>query len=137
MCGAVQFSARNVPVKAAICHCDMCRRWTGSAFIAVDLPAEDVSWVGEAQIATLQSSEWAERAWCRRCGSTLYFRNTADDDHKVYEIALGLFDDPNGFEVKRELYIDQKPDAYAFKGAKHRKQITRAQYHAKNPTLAS
>ena len=34
MCGAVRFVARDVQDKAGICHCEICRRWTGSAMLA-------------------------------------------------------------------------------------------------------
>jgi hypothetical protein len=39
---------------------------------------------------------------------------------------MGLFDDPNGFELLSEIFIDQKPDSYFFAG-EARKEMTRAQ----------
>lgn len=138
MCGAVSFTAKDVPSTASICHCDMCRRWTGSALVGVDLLTANVTWQGEAQIAQLQSSDWAERAWCRRCGSHLYFHFTLNDEMAAYtEIPIGLFDDPNGFEITNEIFIDEKPDSFAFAGADHRKQMTRADCVKKFPALDS
>lgn len=127
MCGAVRFTATDVPDTYGICHCEMCRRWTGSAFLGVTVPTEKVSWSNEAQIGLLQSSEWAERAWCRRCGSPLYYRVT--EEGAMFggtEIPIGLFDDPNGFTLTNEIYIDEKPDSFAFVGDKHQK-LTRAE----------
>lgn len=136
MCGAVRFKAQNVPAKASLCHCEMCRRWTGSALVGVDVPAKGLTWEGEAQIASLQTSEWAERAWCKRCGSHLYFHFTLNDDMAAeYELPIGVFDDPNGFEIVNEIYIDEKPTSYAFEGGAHRKQMTRAECVAKFPML--
>lgn len=135
-CGAVRFTARDVPDTASICHCKMCRRWTGSALVGVSLPEGNVTWEGEAHIKTLQSTRWAERAWCQRCGSHLWFRVTlASAFSGEVEIPLGLFDDPDGFVVTSEIYIDKKPDAYAFDGADSRTQMTRAECVAKFSVL--
>lgn len=131
MCGAVRFTAVEAPDTYGICHCEMCRRWTGSALLGVSVPTEQVNWTNEAQIGVLQSSDWAERAWCRRCGSSLYFRVTeAGEWFGKTEIPLGLFDDPNGFKLSNEIYIDHKPDSYAFVGEGHLK-LTRAECVAK------
>ncbi|EAQ03952.1 hypothetical protein OB2597_11931 [Pseudooceanicola batsensis HTCC2597] len=138
LCGAVRFTARNVPARASICHCRMCRRWTGSALVGVDVPTSDLVWHGEAQIATLQTSDWAERAWCRRCGSNLYFHFTLNEEKAATtEIPLGLFDEPDGFEIDSEIYVDEKPDSFAFEGAGHRRLMTRADCVARFPALDS
>lgn len=127
MCGAVRFAATDVPDQFGICHCEMCRRWTGSALLGVSVPTDRIRWTNEAQIATLQSSEWAERAWCRRCGSALYYRVTAEGPfYGKTEVPIGLFDDPNGFTLDNEIYYDMKPDSFAFVGDGHRK-LTRQQ----------
>lgn len=117
LCGAVRFTARNVPGGYGACHCDMCRRWTGSAFLGVTVRGSDLAWRGEDNIARLQSSAWAERAWCRTCGTGLWYRVTAEGPMLGdYEIPIGLFDDADGLEMQREIYIDRKPDAFAFQG---------------------
>lgn len=117
MCGAVRFVARNVPDEYGACHCKMCQRWIGSALLAVTVPVADVDWQGTEHIRRIQSSDWAERAWCDACGSGLWYRFTADgpfpDD---YEIPIGLFDDADGLRMTREIFIDRKPDAFAFAG---------------------
>lgn len=117
MCGAVRFTATGVPAKSGACHCEMCRRWTGSALVGVSVPAGNVTWQGEEHIARIQSSPWAERAWCGKCGSGLWFRVTMESDYSDdIELPLGLFDDPNGFEMTSEIYIDHKPDSFAYAG---------------------
>jgi hypothetical protein len=46
------------------------------------------------------------------------------------------FDDANGLTMTNEIYIDRKPDSYAFAG-KGRQVLTRAQCVEKFPLLAS
>ena len=131
MCGAVRFSATDVPDTYGVCHCEMCRRWTGSAFVNVAVPSDKITWKGEAQIATLKSSDWAERGWCRRCGSGLFWRMTEENEFSATtDIPLGLFDDANGFRAGHEIFIDHKPDSFEFADL-GQKKLTRADCVAK------
>jgi hypothetical protein len=122
LCGAVRFTALRVRHNFGACHCRMCQRWAGGPFLAVTVPPEDISWDGGAAIATRQTSDWAERAWCAECGSSLWYRvtaATADTSGGItdaYEVPVGLFDDTSGFVMTSEIFIDRKPDAYAFGG---------------------
>ncbi len=137
MCGAVRFEATDVPSTYGICHCEMCRRWTGSAFVNVEVPNASITWSNEPQIGTLQTSDWAERGWCRRCGSHLYWRMTETNDYSsTTDVPLGLFDNPAGFTLSHEIYIDHKPDSFGFVGEGHKK-LTRAECVEKFPALDS
>ena len=125
MCGAVSFVATAVPETFGICHCEMCRRWTGSALLGVSVPSDKLRWSGQEHIRTVQSSEWAERAWCGKCGTGLYYRVTEENNwFGATEIPIGLFDEPNGFALDNEIYVDLKPDSYGYTGEGH-KRLTR------------
>jgi hypothetical protein len=127
LCGAVRFRATEVPETFGACHCETCRRWTGSALLGVTIPRDKVVWEGEEHIARRQTSSWAERAWCRECGTGLSFRVTAESSYSGdIELPLGILDDPNGFRMTNEIYIDHKPDSYGYAG-EGRKLMTRQQ----------
>ncbi|MFD1340839.1 GFA family protein [Litorisediminicola beolgyonensis] len=136
LCGAVSFTASDVPSRAGICHCEQCRRWTGSALIGVTVPRAGLTWQGAEHIAEHVSSDWAKRGFCARCGSTLFFQFTGGDPKwaEGTEIPVGLFDDPDGFEIKSEIFIDHKPDSYAFAG-EGRTVLTRAEVIEKAPQV--
>jgi hypothetical protein len=88
-------------------------------------------------VAKRQSSAWGERAWCADCGSPLWFRVTVDSPYAgTIELPIGSFDDANGLTMANEIYIDHKPDSYAFAGI-GRNVLTRAQCVEKFPLLAS
>lgn len=134
LCGAVRFAAQQVPETASICHCRSCQRWAGSALIEVSIPTEALTWTGRDHIAIRAGSAWAERAWCRECGTGLWFRHTRQDAYfGSTELPIGIFDDPNGFRISHEIYIDHKPDSFAFAG--DRKRLTRADCVAQYPAL--
>lgn len=135
LCGAVRFDARDVPGTYGICHCPMCRRWTGSALVEVSVQSDHITWSGTEHIATRASSDWAERAWCRECGTALYFRHTKRDKwFGSTDLPLGLFDDTSGFELAYEVFVDEMLDGLAFAHTGH-KRLTRAEVLALNPDL--
>jgi hypothetical protein len=117
MCGAVRFEAKPAEMSFHACHCETCRRWTGSALLAVAVDGDAIRFQGAGEVRALQSSDWAERAWCGRCGSHIYYRVTAEGPLQgLYYVALGLFDTPEAFEFESERFIDRKPASYAFEG---------------------
>jgi hypothetical protein len=131
LCGAVRFSARLSKLTFGACHCDMCRRWTGSALLGMTVPEAQVVWQGAEHIASRQTSDWAMRAWCRECGTGLYYKVTAEGPFAGgIEVPIGIFDDPNGLTMTSEIYIDHKPDSFAYAGA-GRNTMTRAECVAK------
>jgi len=135
VCGAVRFVARNVPATFGICHCPTCRRWTGSALFEVSVPTGDITWQGAEHIATRASSTHGERAWCRQCGTHLYYRHTKKDEwFGGTDLSLGVFDDPSGFALAYEIFVDQAPAGVAL--ADHgQKRLTRAEVIAINPDV--
>ncbi|PQO22815.1 aldehyde-activating protein [Rhodobacteraceae bacterium WD3A24] len=125
LCGAVALRIVDFPREFGACHCEMCRRWTGSAFLAATVPPERVQVIaGADHVARYQSSGWAERAWCSRCGSNLWYRLVGP--RGAYEIPIGLLDDPDGLVFSSEIYIDCRPDSFAFEGTAARETMTRA-----------
>ncbi len=81
-------------------------------------------------VKTFQSSEFAERAWCDRCGSALWFRDTKGPGAAYYELAPGLFENAGGATLIREVYADCCPQGYALAGDHVR--VSRADYEANN-----
>jgi len=137
LCGAVRFKAVLTGTKFGVCHCPMCRKWTGSALLGITVPAGNVEWQGAEHIAKRQSSGWGERAWCRDCGSPVWFRVTVDGPYAGnVELPIGSFDFFIDDTTTNEIYIDMKPDSFAFAGA-DRQVLTRAQCVEKFPLLAS
>lgn len=135
MCGAVRFSARDVPDTFGACHCEMCQRWTGSALLGVSVPEGNVTWTGSDHITRVRSSAWAERGFCSKCGSGLFFRITVEGEYSGnIELPIGVFHDASGMTLSNEIYIDHKPDSFSY-AANDRQVLTRAQCVAKFPPL--
>ena len=124
LCGAVSLSTTSIDRHIAACHCSMCRKWGGGALLAVEC-GSDVSFGGEENIGVYQSSEWAERGFCKQCGSHLYYR--LKQNHQYY-IPAGIFDNDEGLVFAHQVFIDEKPAYYSF--ANETKNITGAELFA-------
>lgn len=110
LCGAVTFSAEVPKREVDICHCSMCRRWVAGPYIG--LPHDgDVAFEGADNIGVYKSSDWAERGFCKVCGSSLYY-HLLGTDH--YSFSAGVLDDQCGLVLTAQIFIDEKPDYYDF-----------------------
>lgn len=110
LCGAVTVTATPASPHVEACHCDMCRRWGGIAFVGVQC-GQNVSFTGEEHITRFASSDWAERGFCSKCGSNLFFQFLPTGS---YGLLAGLFDDLGEVSMSEEIFIDEKPDYYDF-----------------------
>lgn len=109
LCGAVKFEATPSKVEMDACHCGMCRRWSAGPMMTVN--CSDVSIADEAALGAYPSSEWAERCFCKTCGSSLFWRMR---DGSLISVSAQAFDDPSQFPFEIEIYVDEKPSNYAF-----------------------
>lgn len=134
LCGAVQITVTNPAPHLNACHCGMCRRWTGVAFVTLDVPEADMAITGADAVRSYTSSDWAQRCFCGSCGTTLWYRLTAQGAPTDYYMAAGLLDDLSGITLANEIYIDCKPAAFAFAGPTH--QMTEAEFLATLPPPA-
>lgn len=77
LCGDVRFTVAWPSKWVAHCHCTMCQRAHGAAFVTwfgmenervrIEDAAGSLNWY--------VSSPGAERGFCKRCGSSLFFRS--------------------------------------------------------------
>ncbi len=111
LCGAVTYTADGVDTHIHGCHCSMCRRWSGGPGLAAAV--DSVTFNGPESIGRYQSSAWAERGFCKQCGTNLFYHLKEADRYIMW---LGTFDNQTPFELAGEIYIDEKPASYAFAG---------------------
>ena len=116
LCGAVSIVVADTPHALGACHCEMCRRWTGLCTVGFGVAEADLTITGAENIAVYKSSDWAERCFCRICGSNLWYHLTIPGETVTHYVSFGLLDDPSGMKLDHEIFFDKKPDAFAFAG---------------------
>lgn len=108
MCGAVRFRATSAPVRGVICHCSICRRHSGAPALAfVHFPVRSFAWtLGEP--TRYRSSEFAERGFCAKCGSTLSMHEVVLADR--VQVTVGSLDEPKRVSIDDQVWTrDQLP----------------------------
>ena len=71
----------------------------------------EVQFSGTDAITVYRSSDWAERGFCSKCGTHLFFKH---QNENKYFIPVGLFEGVDDFDFRRQIFIDRKPNYYCF-----------------------
>lgn len=132
LCGAVRVNAKGLAPEMSACHCDYCRRWSGSIQMGIEAPEDRVEITGP--VKRYRSSDFAERAWCDTCGSALWLRNISGPDTGYFELVPGLFENAADAQLIREVYADKCPSGYALAGDHTR--VSKAEYESKHAFVA-
>jgi hypothetical protein len=107
LCGNVAFTVHS-PLRPIIaCHCNQCRKQTGN-FVAAT-KADDVRFISDESLRWFSSSENAERGFCQRCGSGLFWRTKGQ---KALSIFAGALNGPTGLAIEKHIFVADKPDWY-------------------------
>lgn len=109
-CGAVAFELTADLSGVFVCHCSLCRRFTGSNGIAVVVVENDAfRWIrGEEHIATWKKpdADWQAR-FCRICGSSLPGVN---DESRMFVPAGLITEGDEGLRVIHHIWVGSKAD---------------------------
>lgn len=112
LCKAVEFSFDLKGKHFEACHCSMCRNWGGGPAFTVE-SAGNIQIKGEENLTVFSSSEWAERGFCKKCGSNLFYR-LKDESLNFCNFNLGTLEGHEDFKFNTQIYIDSKPANYSF-----------------------
>ncbi|TBW58906.1 GFA family protein [Marinobacter halodurans] len=109
LCGAVTIETSRRE-RVDVCHCGMCRRWSGGPMLAVHC-GPDVRITGLDSVTVYTSSDWAERGFCSRCGTHLFYKFKGSGQ---YAMPAGFFQAGADFAMGSQIFIDRKPGYYDF-----------------------
>jgi hypothetical protein len=115
LCGAVRFTATPKGNDVGVCHCNMCRRWAAGPFFAMECEGA-VKVADESNLGVYRSSEWAERCFCKTCGTVLFYRLVGKDFSAISAEAL---DERGGLNFASQIFMDEKPAYYEFANKTH------------------
>ena len=108
LCGRVKYQAEGPVSLVARCHCEQCRKQSGSEFASNgSVPAGSFRVLeGESLLKEFEWSPGEARVFCGNCGSPM-FKRSANNPGMV-RLRLGCLD----------VEIDQKPALHVFVGEK-------------------
>lgn len=118
-CGVTTWISTSNPTLANNCHCDTCRKISGSPYIAfLHLPTSDVTFkppLSSPQVKTYTASPHAERTFCVECGSTLTFKYHLMPE--IIGVAIGTVDEKKSTASLKgiggkHIWVSRKPEWY-------------------------
>ena len=110
LCGKVHITISSPPQFMAQCHCDDCRKSTGTGHISnAFFKQDEVEIQGETSCydSVTDSSSTITRYFCPTCGSRLHGINSASKD--VVGIPVGILEDSSWFKPDCIVYNKSKP----------------------------
>lgn len=114
LCGGVKFEIDRAEGPMEICHCNRCRKVSGSAsLVAVSVRQEDYRFLsGEELIRTyeapvLNAPPPYVSMFCSRCGSQVPPSRPTENP---FEICAGLFDGDLGARPDKHIFVELVPD---------------------------
>jgi hypothetical protein len=89
-CGRVRVELAPPTLFASYCHCETCRRVHGAPFVAWTAVARDGFRVvsGRDAITEYASSPGVVRAFCRHCGSPIFYKGEMAPDRIYVPVAI-------------------------------------------------
>lgn len=114
-CGKVQYTSTALPSDIQNCHCIVCRRLSGSAFLTfADFPVGSVHLDPSDSFQTIHLSDIAERGYCSACGTPMTMKYKCQPD-KI-SIAAGTIDEDSVEgelgQVTAHIFLSQKAGWY-------------------------
>jgi len=90
----------------------MCRKWSAGPFLSVHCDAVEIA--DDTNLGVYRSSDWAERCFCKQCGTPLIYRLVG---MSFYAVSAEALDTGGRLELTSQIFVDEKPAYYDFANA--------------------
>lgn len=110
LCGAVRYSCTAVPAMAGHCHCEDCRRSSGSGRCShLGVPEHSVSITGETcgYPRPADSGNVVTRHFCPTCGAPIFSLNSGMPG--MMFLRASSLDDTEVFKPQMHVYVARAP----------------------------
>ena len=118
LCGAVKYEVHGTLRNVIACHCEQCRKQTGTYMSATAAKDGDLKIVEDRGLKWYRSSEWARRGFCGECGSALFWKG---DGRDYTAIAAGSLDGATGLTLEGHIFCASAGDYYVIAGGSYRR----------------
>ncbi len=102
LCGGVRYQVQGELRPVMYCHCDQCRKTSGHFVAATACSPDQLTFVEDGGLTWFRSSDIAERGFCSRCGSNLFWQ---PDHHRHMSIMAGTLDNSEGLAASAHIYV--------------------------------
>ena len=112
LCGAFKYTVTGSFGDVRYCHCSKCRRGNGTAFSA-NARVQTSQWTLEGpkdKVTEFEHKPGMFKAFCSRCGSSLYARSSQDPDD--IRVRLGGFKENLDVNITGHVWTSSKATWY-------------------------
>ena len=109
LCGGVRYRVLGPLLPVVYCHCGQCRRTSGHFVAATAVDKDALVVVADESLEWFASSKKASRAFCNRCGSSLFWLAGGRD---YVCIMAGTLDETAGLQAAKHIYVRDKAEYY-------------------------
>jgi hypothetical protein len=120
LCGGVTFEMDRAVGPFELCHCNRCRKASGSAFVAgLGVRRDEFRFLSGRELVRtyeapiLRSPPAYRVCFCTRCGTSVPDPNP---ESEWFEIAAGLLDDDPQVRPDKHIYVDFKAPWFEIAG---------------------
>jgi hypothetical protein len=113
LCGGVRYALDAEIEQFIFCHCQQCRKASGTAF-ASNAPIAEAKFrllSGQELLSSFESSPGKQRVFCRVCGSPVYSKSVKKPG--IVRIRLGSLDTPLQRMAVGHYWVSTKADWYS------------------------
>lgn len=110
LCEAVRYEIADTIGNIVYCHCQRCRKATGSAFAAVApvLRSDFIITHGEQHLKSYRTEAGVNRVFCSECGSPIFAYR--DSDPGMLRLRIGSLDTQLEQKVSAHIFVASKAD---------------------------
>jgi hypothetical protein len=113
----VKFEVHGDLRPVVACHCNQCRKQTGTYMSATAAQDSGLKLVEDRGLKWFRSSDMARRGFCSECGSVLFWKG---DGRDYTSIAAGSIDGKTGAPLDGHIFCDDAGDYYEIAGGTYR-----------------
>ena len=106
LCRAVRYRVTGTVRDLCYCHCESCRRATGSAFVAWGTTDCTNFTITQGALTIVHSSSEVERGFCVACGSTLTYSHTRRSGE--IDFTLVSLENPSALQPQAHIWVRDK-----------------------------
>ena len=109
LCEAVKYTISSEPVKMAQCHCDDCKKITGTGHASIaffNKDNVDIKGKIKSYASVTDSGSTITRSFCPTCGSRLFGINS--NSEKVIGVSVGTLEESSWFKPELIVYNKRK-----------------------------
>jgi len=110
LCGDVKYTIASAPLRMGQCHCDDCRRSSGTGHASnAFFKRNDVQIEGETSSydSITDTGSIITRHFCPKCGSRLFGENNAAAN--IIAVTAGTLNESDWFKANAIVYTKRKP----------------------------